>query len=108
MIGFDPDSRGVSAAHGLVTATARVNCSQSTQVYVVVTLSYDGGNGMHQIASGEFDGVTIDTTIVTRPANCYEGRYRAAYTSTARANGDVKNQQQVSDVTTLSAGDCRR
>ncbi|MBS2538809.1 hypothetical protein KGQ20_39290 [Catenulispora sp. NF23] len=107
VIGFDPEGRGVSAGHGLVTATATVNCSQPTQIHVVVTLTYDGGNGMREVAKGEFDGVTIDTSVATRPANCYEGRYRATYTATARANGEVKNQSKVSDVTTLGAGDCR-
>jgi hypothetical protein len=109
VIGFDPEGKGINAAHGLVTATVTVNCSQPTQIHLVVTLFYDGGNGMNhpQTATGEFDGVTIDTTVTTKPVNCYEGRYRAAYTSTARANGDVKTQQQVSGVTTLSAGDCR-
>ena len=106
VIGFNPEGRGVSAGHGLVTAAVMVNCSQPTQIHVVVTLSHDDGNGMHEISNGEFDGVTIDTTVTTRPANCYEGRYRAAYTATARANGEVKNQQKVSDVTTLGVGDC--
>jgi hypothetical protein len=109
VIGFNPDRRGVNAAHGLVTGSVTVNCSQPTRIHVVVTLFYDGGNGMNhpESATGEFDGTTIDTTVSTKPVNCYEGRYRAAYTSTARANGDVKTQQQVSEVTTLSAGDCR-
>lgn len=109
VIGFSPDRKGVSAAHGLVTGSVIVNCSQPTQIHVVVTLFYDGGNGMNhpQSATGEFDGTTIATTVTTKPVNCYEGRYRAAYTATARANGDVKTQQQVSDATTLSAGDCR-
>jgi len=107
VIGFDPEGKGVNAAHSLVTATATVNCSQPTQIHVIVTLTYDSGNGMREVAKGEFDGVTIDTSVATRPANCYEGRYRATYTATARANGEVKNQSKVSDVTTLGAGDCR-
>ena len=107
VIGFDPEDKGVNAAHGLVTATATVNCSQPTQIHVIVTLTYDSGNGMREVAKGEFDAVTIDTPVVTRPANCYEGRYRATYTATARANGEVRNQSKVSDVTTLGAGDCR-
>ena len=108
VIGFDPEGKGVTAAHGLVTATVTVNCSQPTQMHVVVTLVHDEGNGMVQVADAEFDGTTIDHTITTKPANCYEGRYRATYTATARANGDARNQHQVSEVTTLSAGDCRR
>lgn len=108
VIGFDPEGRGVNAAHGLVTATVTVNCSQPTQIHVVATLVHDEGNGMVQVSDAEFDGTTIDNTITTRPVNCYEGRYRATYTATARANGDIKNQHQVSEVTTLSAGDCQR
>jgi hypothetical protein len=108
VIGFDPEGKGVNAAHGLVIATVTVNCSQPTQIHVVVTLVHDEGNGMVKVSDAEFDGTTIDTTITTRPVNCYEGRYRATYTATARANGDIRNQQQVSEVTTLSAGDCQR
>ncbi len=108
VIGFNPEGKGVNAAHGLVTATVTVNCSQPTQIHVVATLVHDEGNGMVQVSDAEFDGTTIDHTITTRPVNCYEGRYRATYTATARANGEVRNQHQVSEVTTLSAGDCRR
>lgn len=108
VIGFSPDRVGVSAGHGLVTGAAIVNCSAPTQIHVVVTVFYDSGNGVHQIAHAEFDGVTISQTVSTTPANCYEGRYYAAYTATARADGEVKNQHKVSDVTTLSAGDCHR
>ena len=108
VIGFDPYPNGVSAAHGLVTASVNVNCSQATQIHVVVTLNYDSGNGMHPVADKEFDGTTISTVVTTAPVSCYEGRYRAAYTATARANGDTKTQQQVANAVTLSAGDCHK